>query len=167
MKGIPKWCIKKEREGEAKNPGPEEVEAEDEAQAKQQIVVRQFNITNLDKNGNTLLTQEADILGVAGHKLSESKMAEWKQKFRDGYWKLTGSRADGKGKTPQAGVAIATKTFIKHIEAPITTDNFRKAHELGRVRKAELDLGWDCNFCIYEAYGMAGGSKAAKKLMSG
>ena len=81
-------------------------------------MVIQFNVTSLYKNGNHILMQDADIMGIAEHKLSEGQMAEWKAKFRDGYWKMIGSRADERGKTPKAGVALATNTSIKHIEAP-------------------------------------------------
>ena len=146
-----------------KNPGPEtEAHKEEESTAKQELVVRQFNVTNLNKNGNHILMQEADIVGVAEHKLSEGQMAEWKAKFRDGYWKLTGSKADERGKTPQAGVALATKQFIKHIEAPIKTESFRQAHQLGRACKMLVDVGWVSNFCIYEAYGMARGHESSQ-----
>ena len=106
--------MKKERDGEATNPGPEgEAQEEEESTVKQGLVVRQFNVTNLIKNGNHILMQDADILGFDECNLSEGQMAECKAKFRDGYWKMTGSRAGERGKTPQAGVALATKTFIK------------------------------------------------------
>ena len=77
--------------------------------------------------------QDADIMGIAEHKLSEGKMAEWKGRFREGLWKLTGSGAEMSGETQQAGVALATKTFIKHIETPIK--NEEKKQESFRARR--------------------------------
>ena len=75
---------------------------------------------------------------------------------------MTGSMADMTRATPQAGVAISTKSSITHIENPIITTNFRKAHDMGRACKIECDFGWDCNFAIFELYGQAGGSAAAR-----
>ena len=85
--------MKQEREGEAKNPAPE-AEEDEEADVKQEVVIRQFNITQLDKNGNHLLLKECDIMGIAEHKLNVAKMNEWKGRFKEGHWKMTGSTAD-------------------------------------------------------------------------
>ena len=159
----PSWCIKSEREGEAENPGPEDEEEETEVSTtKQKIVLRHYNVTHMEKNGDHLLTQEADVLGIVEHKLNANQLAKWKAKFKDGFWKLTGSLADPKTKSPQAGVAVASKDFITHIENPIKTANFQKAHDEGRICKCILDVGWDSNFSVYIIYCKAGGTKAAK-----
>ena len=109
----PVWDTKRERDGEATNPGPveQEANAEDQSGMLKEIVIRQVNITHLDNNGNHLLTQDCDILGIAEHKLDPAKMKSWKSRFREGRWKLTGSPADMTRSTPQAGVALATKTL--------------------------------------------------------
>ena len=96
------------------------------------------------------------------HKLTASQWGTWKERFRDGFWKLTGGLADQKTKTPQAGMAIASKKGITHLETQIKSANFQKAYDDGRACKCLLDVGWDVNFHIYVLYMKAGGTKAAK-----
>ena len=49
----PAWCMQEERDGEAKNPGPEGGEASENAtdeKSLQEVVLRHFYVTHLDKN---------------------------------------------------------------------------------------------------------------------
>ena len=62
----------------------------------------------------------------------------------------------------KAGVAVASKDFITHVESPIRTANFQKAFDEGRVCKCVLDIGWDANFSVYIIYCKSGGTKLAK-----
>ena len=75
--------MKREREGEAKNPGPEGEEGGEQEAAgpRQEVIVRQFNVAHFDKNGGHMLLQEADVMGIAEHKLNDAQMSEWKARF--------------------------------------------------------------------------------------
>ena len=63
--------LQKGRIGEASNPGPQN-------NTKQILVVQQINITQLDENGHHLVANDADITGIAEHKLTKSQVGPWK-----------------------------------------------------------------------------------------
>ena len=118
--------MKKERQGEVDNLGPEGAhQKQKEAEGAAKVVkLMQINITQMDKNGKLLLTQDADVLCIAEHKLSKQQIAEWCEKFEDAIWVFAPSPANEKGKTPQAGVGIAAKSQIAIIKGFITKHDF-------------------------------------------
>ena len=75
--------MQEEREGEAKKPGPEGGDAPENAteeKSLQEVVFRHFNVTHLDKNGDHLLTQDADVISMVEHKLTATQFGAWKEK---------------------------------------------------------------------------------------
>ena len=159
--------MEEERQGEAKNLGPNVTEAagqahDPEKEVRQEVVIRHFNTTHLDKNGHILLAQDCDIVGVVEHKLSKEQSTCWMGRFRDALWNFMPSPADERGKTPLAGVGIGSRNHITQINHPIKTECCKQMNEAGRISKCLLDVGWESNIRIYVGYVQAGGSKAAR-----
>ena len=58
--------IQKGRIGEASNPGP--------LCMKKSIIVQQVNVTQMDKNGHHVVSNDGDATGICEHKLTKNKL---------------------------------------------------------------------------------------------
>ena len=65
----------KGRTGEASNPGPE-------TKVRKTFEIQQINITQLDKNGGTLVENDADVIGTAESKLGKTRRGSGKRFFK-------------------------------------------------------------------------------------
>ena len=67
------------------------------------VKIKQYNITQMDKNGHVLLEDDADITGVAEHKLTAELAQVWKDKFGEAGMKFMPSPANFERKNPTGG----------------------------------------------------------------
>ena len=88
---------------------------------KKTLRIQQVNITQLDKNGQHLVASNADIIGIAEHKLAKNQVSTWKNNFKEAGNKLVCGPSDFTRKVPQAGVAIVGGSKVSLIETKIKT----------------------------------------------
>ena len=102
-----KKAKRKGRDGEASNPGPKD---------KKCLKIQQINITNMDKNGHALVDSEADVIGVAEHKLRGENRKKWRNTITEAKRKLVIGPCEEEGKLPKAGVGFIVKDNLTVIE---------------------------------------------------
>ena len=84
--------------------------------------------------------------------------------MKEANWTWMCGPCDESTKKPNAGVGVMIddKQDCKIIDAKVHTEDFKKACNSGRAAIYEMDLGWESNMLVFEIYGVAGGSKAAR-----
>ena len=135
---------RKGRDGEAGNPGPEQ---------KRRLRIQQANITNMDKNCHALIRSDADVIGIAEHKLRGESLKKWKETLREAKRKSVLGSCEEEGKVPKGGVGFIIKDNLTVVESQIRTENFKKAYEQGLLAKCEVDYGAKENIHLDEIYG--------------
>ena len=101
--------------------------------------MQQINITQLDKNGHHVVAGNADIVGIAEHKLTRKQIGPWKKVFADAKKMMVCSPSDYAKKVPQAGVAIVGGRKVRVVDGQAKTENFQKCIDEGRAIKCYID----------------------------
>ena len=117
----------------------------------------------MTKNGEHIVANKADIVGLAELKLTKKQMGPWKKNFEAVKKKLLCVSSDFSRKVPQAGVGLVGGQKVRLVEAQIKTSELRKVFEEGRAIKAYAECGWHDNMIFYEVYFENGNTTKTKE----
>ena len=78
--------------------------------------IQQVNITNMDKNGHALVASQADVIGVAEHKLRGENRKKWRNTITEAKRKLVVGPCEEEGTLPKARVGFIVKDNLTVIE---------------------------------------------------
>ena len=118
----------------------------------------------MNYNDGAVARRKAAIIFIQEHKLKGKALGETAKRLKEANWTWKCGPCDENTKKPNAGVGVMIddKQGCKIIDAKVYTEDFKKACKAGRAAIYEMDLGWESNMLVFEIYGVAGGSKAAR-----